>query len=433
MTSAVPSLVSIAGLLALGVIAPASAAPLASLKNQGLDAIYGEYAPRGNCAATPRLAIDAAGFAFQAAGRTIRSRKFEYAASYMGQAYDGITAVFFPFPRSDQDFGSLLMFVNDDEKPGVIRFENDVVPGQAADPLHAALTSASPFLRCGSKPPAEAIPAPAKSAGPGTRSAKPLEWANLPAMLGRYPGGQQTDAIDLFERGSVAAALRALLGTKLPALRSNLTAASPLQRQGPVYYLSGNAAHQGGVEQAYVLIDPAQRAVQVGLWEKGKLRVFAPTTGGRIPLPADIQALVERSPPETATALPGSPWELLPVAGRAPVAHVAAAASPGIESFTLFCDNGRPTIAMLLIKPLTKTNLTLTWNFAGGLVNIPVQRGNAAGTFWQGSLAGSPLLAQLMQQRGNAMLRIDGRGEGEASLINAPPVLRSAMKACARL
>jgi len=296
------------------------------------------------------VTIDAAVFAFQAAGRAIRSGKFEYAVSYMGQTYEGITAVFFPFPRSDQNFGSLLMFVNDDEKPGVIRFEINLAPGQAADPLHAALTSASPFLRCGSKPPAEAIPAPAKSAGPGTRSARPLEWTNLSAMLGRYPGGQEADAIDLFERGTVAGAQRALLGTKLPALRSNLTAALPLQRQGRVYYLSGNAAHQGGVEQAYVLIDPARRAVQVRLWENGKLRVFAPATGGRIPLPADIQALVERSPPETANALPGSPWELLPVAGRAPVAHVAAAASPGIESFTLFCDNGRPTIAMLLIN-----------------------------------------------------------------------------------
>ncbi len=55
MTSAVPSLVSIARLLALGVLAPANAAPLASLKHQGLDAIYGDYARRGNCAAVPRL------------------------------------------------------------------------------------------------------------------------------------------------------------------------------------------------------------------------------------------------------------------------------------------------------------------------------------------------------------------------------------------
>lgn len=433
MTKVVSSLLSIASLLALGIGAPVSAAPLTSLKGQGFDRIYGDYAPRGDCAATPRLTIDAAGFAFHTGGRTVRSAKVEYAASYMGQAYDGITTVFFPFPRSDQDFGGLLMFVDDDEKPGVVRFEADLAPGQAADPLHAAFTKASPFLRCGGAPPTKAAVAPTSTPGAAIRPGTPLEWTNLPAMTGRYPGGEGADAIDLFDRGAVAGALRALLGSKMAALRSNLAVASPLQRQGGLYYLSGNAPHQGGIEQAYVLIDPVRRAVQVGLWEKGKLRVLASTTGGRLPLPADIQALVDRSPPETATALPGTPWELLPVAGRAPVAHVAAAASPGIESFSLFCDMGRPTIAMLLTKPLARPGLTLTWNFAGRLVNIPVQRANAEGTFWQGSLAGSPLLGQLVQQRGTAMLRIDGRGEGEASLANASAVLRTVMKACARL
>lgn len=60
-------------------------------------------------------------------------------------------------------------------------------------------------------------------------------------------------------------ALRALLGLKLAVLRSNLAAGPPLQRQGRVDNLLGNAAHRGGIEQAYVVIDSALRAVQLGL------------------------------------------------------------------------------------------------------------------------------------------------------------------------
>lgn len=99
----------------------------------------------------------------------MRSATVEYGASYMGQAYDGITAVFFPFPRSEQDFGSLLMFVDDDEKPGVIRFESDFAPGPAADPLHAAFTKASPLLRCGGAPPTKVAAAPASTGAVATR------------------------------------------------------------------------------------------------------------------------------------------------------------------------------------------------------------------------------------------------------------------------
>lgn len=443
MTRALPSLFSIASLIAFCLLdpVPARAAPLATLKGQGFDALYGDYAPRGDCRGATRLTIGESGFVFHALGRTVRPPIVDYAPSFMGQAYDGITAVFFPFPRSSQDLGRVVMYVNDDEIPGKVRFEADLPPGQRADPFHAAITGASPFQRCGGAPPAKAastVPTASAGAGaprtgaPAKTFGTPLEWTNLAALAGRYPGDQDAAQIDLFERGAVAAALRALLGPRVAALRANLAVVTPLQRHGRIYALSGNAAHQGGIEQAYILIDPARRAVQVGLWEKGKLRVYAPT-GGRIPLPADIAALAERSPPETATALPGTPWEMMPVAGRAPAAHVAAAGSPTIESFSLFCDNGRPVLAMVLNKPRAKATMTLSWNFAGELIHVPMQRANPAGTFWQGSLSGSPLLARLIHRRDNAMLRLDGRDEGEASLANAALVLRPALRTCVRL
>lgn len=414
---------------------PAGAVPVGTLKGQQLEDIFGDYAPGGDCRAEPRLTIGESGFTFRALGRTVKPPTVEFAPSYMGPAYQGIAMVVFPFPRSSTDLGPVLLTVNADEKPGVIGIEADLAPGQRADPFHAAFIRAARLERCrtaAATPPPRPQTLPAPAAAPQAK-ATPVEWSNLAALEGRYPGDYDASNIDLFERGAIAAALRAQLGPKFEVLKANLAVVSPLERQGRVYHLSGNAAHQGGVEQAYILIDAARRAVQVGLWEKGKLRVFAPPTGGRIPLPAGITALAERSPPETATALPGTPWELMPVAGRAPVAHVAAAGSPTIESFSLFCDNGRPVVAMLLNKPQGGARLTLSWNFAGELVHIPVQRANSEGTFWQGSLAGSPLLARLVQRRDNAMLRIDGRGEGEASLAGAAAVLRPVMRACARL
>jgi hypothetical protein len=77
--------------------------------------------------------------------------------------------------------------------------------------------------------------------------------------------------------------------------------------------------------------------------------------------------------------------------------------------------------------------MTMTWNFSGRLVNIPVQRANTGGTQWIGGLSGSELVPLLTQQRGTVMLRINGRLEGEASLDNSAAVLRSALRGCTRL
>ena len=137
--------------------------------------------------------------------------------------------------------------------------------------------------------------------------------------------------IDLFDKGAIAEALIGVLGAKMAVLEANLATVGPLERHGNLYYISGNAPHRGGEDQAYVLIDPARRVVQVGLWEKGKLTVYAPA-GGRLPEPPAIRTMLANSPGEGANAAPGTPWELLPVDGRAPVAYVEAAASPSIKS-----------------------------------------------------------------------------------------------------
>lgn len=138
-------------LLAVGLSAsatPALAATLNGLKGQGFNAIYGRYAPRGDCTTGQQITIDDSGFTFRANGRVVKSTRVEHALSYLGPDYRGISLVFFPFPISDDDFGPVVMTVNDCERRGVIRLEADVPPGRRADPFHAELTRSSPFTRC---------------------------------------------------------------------------------------------------------------------------------------------------------------------------------------------------------------------------------------------------------------------------------------------
>lgn len=405
----------------------AGALTVNGLKGQGVEHIYGTYARNGDCSREPRVTINDAGMTFRSGGRDVQATRIEYAVSFFGMSYDGISLAFFPFPKGDDDFGSLLLYVNDEEKRGTLRIEADVPPGQKLDPFHAALVGS--YRLCagtGSKvaPPMVSAPAPV----PGT----PLEWSNLQQSVGLYPGSYAKDNIDLFDKGAVAVALRAMLGPKMAILQTNLSTVTPLKREGRYYYLMGNAPHRGGEDQAYVLIDSIKRMIQVGLWEKGKLTVYAPKSG-RLPEPQEVRTMLANSPGERANAAPGTPWELLPVQGHSPVAYVEAAASPSITSLSLYCENGRPYMSMLLAKPASGQRSTMTWNFAGRLVNIAVQRANNAGTYWVGGITGTPLLQHLLTQKDMVYLRIDGRLEGQASLANAPSTLRTSLRSCVKM
>src|SRR3546814_20884041 len=85
-------------------------------------------------------------------------------------------------------------------------------------------------------------------------------------------------------------------------------------------------------------------------------------------------------------------------------------------------------MAMLLNKPAVGAGIIMTWNFAGRIVDIPVQRAKNDGTYWVGGITGTPLLQHLMTQKAKVYLRINGRQDGEASLTNVPAVLRETMR-----
>lgn len=405
------------------VLLPAQASALAKHDLSGessLNDSFGRYAPKGDCSNGPIITIDKSGFTYEVAGKATHPAVFEIAYSFWGNSYEGIQVAVFPFVKGEDDYGASNMTLNADEIPGKILFELGTPTSASA--VERALAKASPYMRCGAppvrKPAAEAPPPP---------PAVPLGWAMLPKVAGTFDA-----PFDMFGKGEIAAALKALIGDRMPALQKNLSVRGTIQKQGSIYYISGNAPHQGGEEQAYVLMDTPHKRVQVGLWEKGKLTVYAPQQG-RLPLPADINQLLVQSPPETAVALPGTPWEIIQTSDQMPLATVDAAGSPDIQSFSLFCDHGRPKLAMLLNKPAKDTSINLTWVFSGRTVNLAMGRGNAEATFWLAWLDSSPLVQMLVSQSGIAYLRINGVMQGQASLAGSTAALRAPLKACTRL
>lgn len=130
------------------------------------------------------------------------------------------------------------------------------------------------------------------SAGAASNTASGVaqsDWTSLDALVGRGPIES-----GLLDNSAVSSDLVRLLGDKLAVLKTNLQTASPLERQGQVIFASGNKPHAGGLDAAYILIDPAAKALEVGLWQGGKLSTYK-TPGSNIAKPRDIQTLIANS------------------------------------------------------------------------------------------------------------------------------------------
>jgi len=129
---------------------------------------------------------------------------------------------------------------------------------------------------------------PAETPPPATAApvaAAPGDWSGLDALVGKYPGESR-----LFEDSPIVPELRALLGDKFETFKANTQTSGPLKRDG-VLFVTGNKDDQGRSDQAYLLIDPAIQAMEVGLWEAGKLSVFT-TPGAKLAKPKDVQTML---------------------------------------------------------------------------------------------------------------------------------------------
>lgn len=136
-----------AGLASMLAWGAAQAIEVKDLK--GFEALFGRYAPGGDCARQPQIVVDAHGFTFELAGARETVTNPEFAASYGGNFYEGITQWFFPF-RSAQGYPILLAF-NDGEKPGVLSVsahDEGWRGGPPLGPRNQALVKGSPYAKC---------------------------------------------------------------------------------------------------------------------------------------------------------------------------------------------------------------------------------------------------------------------------------------------
>ena len=112
-------------------------------------ALHGSYAPGGDCTKSPRIVVDATGFTFEVNGAKEQATRVEYAASFGGNAYQGITEWFMPF-RSANGWPVIMAF-NAGEKPGTLTIDPHDEGWQGGPPLsarNAALVKGSPYAKC---------------------------------------------------------------------------------------------------------------------------------------------------------------------------------------------------------------------------------------------------------------------------------------------
>ena len=130
-------------------LAASSATAVEISDMKGFEALFGRYAPGGDCTREPRVLVDATGIAMELKGVTDKSTKLEYAASFGGPEYRGNTAWFFPF--SSANGWPVIMAFNADEKHGLLTVEphdEGWAGGPKLSARHQALVNGSPYRKC---------------------------------------------------------------------------------------------------------------------------------------------------------------------------------------------------------------------------------------------------------------------------------------------
>lgn len=135
--------------LCAALAAPGGAGAIEVTHLDGLEDIFGRYAPGGDCQRTPRITVERTGMTFEVNDRTEKVTRMEYAASYGGNFYEGISRWIFPFGSEGE--WPILMHFHAGEKRGELRIEGhgEGYPGgPPLTPRNAALVKASPYRPC---------------------------------------------------------------------------------------------------------------------------------------------------------------------------------------------------------------------------------------------------------------------------------------------
>jgi hypothetical protein len=142
------------------------------------------------------------------------------------------------------------------------------------------------------QPPAPAAPAAAADAAPAPATelaaVAAVSLENLRAQVGKYP----SDAgADFLHQGPLSQRLQALMGADYQVLLTNLGTSGPLTQEGDLLFVTGNKPHEGGDEQAAVVVDLAQNAVRVWLAHAGQEQDKSDPATATVAWPSDVQAM----------------------------------------------------------------------------------------------------------------------------------------------
>lgn len=116
---------------------------------EGMDGIFGRYAPGGDCSRQPQVIVDATGLTFVVGGKQEKVTNPEQALGFLGPDYQGPDIWLFPFRLKDGY--AILMTFNDGGQLGtmtIIPQDEGYPGGPKLGPRNQALVGGSPYKRC---------------------------------------------------------------------------------------------------------------------------------------------------------------------------------------------------------------------------------------------------------------------------------------------
>lgn len=198
--------------------------------------------------------------------------------------------VWIKMPCSGRPVGASSSF-NDSESMPVAKHRKRAAPPHSARAVAAvgAMAAIVALSACQTAPApqaaASAPSAPVQAAA--AAAARPaIDWPALQRSVGTYPTASQ-----FLQQPGLNQRLRALLGPQYDLAMRNLQVASPLQQERGVYYVTGNRAHQGGVESVAIAMQAASNSVRVWLLHEGREQVLEEQRNA-FAWPTDVQTLI---------------------------------------------------------------------------------------------------------------------------------------------
>lgn len=151
---------------------------------------------------------------------------------------------------------------------------------------------AAPLLlsACQSKTEADAtVNAPKEAVIPAVTG---IDWAALNQAVGQYPANSP-----FLEQPVIVERLTKLLGAANYAqVQLNLQVSSPLSVEGSVFYVTGNRAHEGGINAVAIALDEASNTIRVWLLHNSQSHYFE-EPGASFAWPRDVQTMIGNAQP----------------------------------------------------------------------------------------------------------------------------------------